>query len=303
VSTTPTFELEFAEPHLEGPCPCCGGLTVRGTGFVTVDDGAYAIYYVRYANAHPDDELALIVSIGDFSEGSSESEREAFYCRLRPRDGSYALMLDDAGRSPWSEVALLGRKLTRDEAREHPLKETLFALTDAIGGSDPRVRGFFQRVACGDTATPLERTFDMPDEVWDIPIAEREKRAQIGKSFIQLDGDRCFVRALLGLPIEHYEEWSIGVWVEVEAATFQRARDAWHDPAQYLSLDFEGVLANDLGPLDLPAPRGIVVRVRARKADEALRIEDSAHAALRARCREPWDQREFERYAVGRGFL
>lgn len=272
--TRPTFELEFADPHVGQPCPCCGGLSVRSTGFVTVDGGAYAVYYTAYANNHPDQELALIVSIGDWSEDADETKREAFYCRLRPGDESYALMLGDASDSPWADVDLLGRKLSREQAQAHPLKETLFALTDEIGARDPRVVGYFARAECGDTGIPLERRFAMPDEIWALAEQERDERTQLGRNFATLDDHRHFVRAMLGFDVEHYGDWSVGLWV-----------------------------ANDLEPMELPAPLGTEVTVGATDPEHALRVKDSAHVQLRELRAKAWDRAGFETYAVAAGLL
>lgn len=300
---SPRFEFEFAAPSVGDPCPCCGGLSVRSTGFVTLDEDAYAVYYAAYANNHPEQELALIVSIGDWGENSDGSNREAFYCRLRPANQTYELMLGDASESPWADAELLGRKLSREQARAHPLKDTLFALTDEIGARDPRVVGYFSRAACGETGIPLERNFGMPDALWCIPEEERKERTKLGRNFAKLDGNRHFVRALLSFDVEHYDDWSVGLWVEVSRDVFDEVYEAWDEPHRYAALAFTGKLANDLAPLDLPAPLGAEITVHATDPNGALRVKDSAPAKLRQMRARPWDRSSFEKYAVARGIL
>lgn len=299
----PIFELEFAEPHIGAPCPCCGGLTVRGTGFVTVEDDAYAVYYVTYANNHPEGELALIVSIGDWSEDADEGTREAFYCRLRPADGSYQLMLDDADQSPWANESLLGRKLSREQARAHPLKTTVFSLTDEIGSNDPRVVGYFARAACGDTSVPLEHNFALPDDLWALPQEDRDGRIESGRNFARLDNSRHFIRVLLRFDVEHYEDWSVGLWVEVAREVYDEVYAAWDDTVRYSATRFTGALANDLNPFDLPGAAGVVVTVHVADPQQPPHILESQDAALEQMRKKKWDRSSFEAHAVARGLL
>lgn len=276
---------------------------VRSTGFVTVDGGAYAVYYLAYVNDHADQELALIVSVGDWGEGANEAEREAFYCRLRPADGNYELMLADAADSQWGDVALLGRKLSRDEARAHPLRKTLFALADEIGTRDPRVVGYFERAECGDTNIPLEHSFGMPDAVWSLSGEERGDRANIGQNFVKLDGERHFVRALLSFDVEHYGDWSAGLWVEVSAEMFEQVQSVWDHPDRYMALTFAGRLANDLSGLELPGRIGSGVTLHAVDPEQALRVRDSMDPELQKMRVQAWGRSDFENFAVAHGFL
>ena len=92
-------------------CDCCGGLTVRLTRFVHRNGDAFAIYYAAYSNNHPDDELAMLVSLGEWGEDSDPSRRTAFYCRVRPTTDSYEVMLGDAAQSAWGDASIVGKKL------------------------------------------------------------------------------------------------------------------------------------------------------------------------------------------------
>lgn len=151
------YEIELSEPTASR-CDCCDGLTVRLTRFVCRAGDAFAIYYARYSNNHPDHELAMLVSLGEWGAESTPAQRVAFYCRVRPAGASYEVMLGDAARSAWGDAELVGEKLSREQALRHPLKATAFEIVDEAFRIDPSLRGFLQRVECGDAAVPLERS-------------------------------------------------------------------------------------------------------------------------------------------------
>ena len=94
------YEIELSDPTTSR-CDCCGGLTVRLTRFVYRHGSAFAVYYAAYSNNHPDDELAMLISLGEWGEDSDPAQRVAFYCRVRPTDVSYEVMLGDASNSFW----------------------------------------------------------------------------------------------------------------------------------------------------------------------------------------------------------
>lgn len=307
-SAAPEFELEFAEPNIGEPCPCCGGLTVTATGFVSVNEGAYAVYSIAYANTHPEHELALLVSVGDWSEGADPGARQSFYCRLRPDvdSGSYQLGLSDAGDSRWAEAAIFGQKLTRADALAHPLKATVLALTDAIGDRDPRVRGYFSRVAAGDSSVPLECGWRLPDAIARLDEATRESEASFTNSFASL-GARRFIRVLAEFPVEGYGGWSHGLWLEVDPSVHDQVKAAWNDPDAYMQLDFQGVLANDLMPEGMPhaatACAGVTARIKPIDPDELLRVSGATDEGLHRQLTTTWPKAEFIRFAVDRGYL
>src|SRR5687767_1384005 len=113
------YETEYDEPAMSR-CDCCGGLTVRLTRFGCRDGDAFAVYFVSYSNIHPDDELAMIISLGEWGEESDPSERVAFHCRVRATEESCELELGDAAQSLWGDAANVGQLLSREEALAHP---------------------------------------------------------------------------------------------------------------------------------------------------------------------------------------
>jgi len=95
------YEIEMADPTFSRTGD---ELSVRLTRFVLRDGDAFAIYYVAYStNAN---ELAVLVSLGEWSEGSDPAQRAAFYFRARATADAYEVMISDALWSVWSDVEL-----------------------------------------------------------------------------------------------------------------------------------------------------------------------------------------------------
>jgi len=296
------YEIEMSEPSVSN-CDCCGGLSVRLTRFVYRDGDAFAIYYAAYSNNHPDNELAMLVSLGEWGEDSEPSQRTAFYCRVRPTEESYEVMLGDAGQSAWGDVDLVGEKLSREEARQHSWKGTAFELLDEAFVQDRSLRGFVQRVQCGDAAIPLEKNFHAPDDIFVFGDAKKG-RADLRRNFASLDGSRFFVRCLMPVPVEHYGTWCIGMWIEVEKSDYDQVWKAWDDAELYPTLRFTGVIANDVGAdLDLPIAKSSKVQVHVPDPDSPPRIEPPTGGELGELLTKTWPKGAFEEYAVARGFL
>jgi hypothetical protein len=147
------YEIEFAEPACSR-CACCGGLSVRLTRFVLRSQEAFAVYYASYSNNHPDAELSLLVSLGDWGDESDPSQRVAFYCRVRSTDEAYEVMLDDAADSEWADAEIMGRKLSRQEARTHPQKADALELWRLVRGDLGRGGGSRLRSNWGRLGRP-----------------------------------------------------------------------------------------------------------------------------------------------------
>jgi hypothetical protein len=296
------YEIEFSEPTASR-CECCGGLTVRLTRFVYRDGDAFAIYYAAYSNNHADNELGMLVSLGEWGEGSVASERAAFYCRVRPTADSYEVMLGDAAESAWGTTSIVGDKLTRDQARQHPWKATAFEVLDEAFLKDRSLRGFLHRVHCGDASVPLEKSFQAPDVIFSLG-ADEKSRADARRNFAVLDGSWFFVRCLLPVPVEGYGPWRIGLWVEVSKSDYDQLVSAWDDPIRYPSLRFAGRVANDVrGDLGLPVATGSEVLLHVPDAGAPPQVKDSPVGDLAGLLSKTWARTDFEQYAVARGFL
>ncbi len=296
------YEIELTDPDLSH-CTCCGGLTVRLTRFVHCDGDAFAVYYATYSNNHPDSELAMLVSLGPWGEGTARDDRAAFFCRVRVTEDSYQVMLGDGATSAWSGAKLMGTLLSREAARAHPWKATAFEVLDHGFAHDPGLIGFLRRVRCGDAAAPLEQSYGAPDDVFALGEA-KEGRVELHRNFASLDGTRFFVRCLFPIPVASYRAWCVGVWVEVAKADYERARDAWDDAEQYARLRFSGTLANTAGAkLGLPIVAGTPVHVGVPDPESVLTIVGSPDARVQETLDTEWPKERFETYAVTHGYL
>jgi hypothetical protein len=123
-----TFELE--PPNESAPCKCCGGKTTSLTRFVRKDGDAYAVYYARFSDNHPNRPVVATVSLGEWGGDSKPEQRVAFALEIRSTDEQYSVGVLDADQSPWHESEFLGRTLNREEALAHPLINVVFHITD-----------------------------------------------------------------------------------------------------------------------------------------------------------------------------
>jgi hypothetical protein len=123
------------------PCSDCGRSTRSVWGYVSNEDGARAVYFIRWTDGHRERGAQLILSIGAWGEGSHPRDRSAFgfECRV---DVSPSFMLVDADGLPWGSEELLGTKLTRDDALAHPLKAEVFDILDALVAQERRFHAF-----------------------------------------------------------------------------------------------------------------------------------------------------------------
>ena len=286
------YEIEFSEPSASR-CDCCDGLTVRLTRFVSRKGAAFAMYYAQYSNSHPDNELAMLVSIGEWGDDSDASQRAAFYCRVRPTGDSYEVMLGDVEESAWGGVDIIGKKLTRENALRHPQKATAFEVLDSALQQDPALQGFLHRAQCGDAAVPLERNFEAPDDIY-VLAGKHKARTAVGRHFASLDGKRHFVRALLGVPVEGYGDWCVGLWIEVSKADYDHAKNVWDKPRLYKTLQFSGVIANDFGAdLGLAVKPGSRVRLHVPAGDSPPAVEAAEASDLADLLTNTWPKAAF----------
>lgn len=137
------LEIECEEP-LTFVCECCGGTTSRLTRFVYEDEDAFAVYYAVFSDRHRDNGVVGIVSLGGWSEDEIPPSRVAFAFRLWEGEDNFNVTITDAGESEWSDVGILGRMLSRDEALEHPWLKDVFHITDHMTGDDPEITRFFE---------------------------------------------------------------------------------------------------------------------------------------------------------------
>jgi len=81
----------------------------------------------------------------------------------------------------------------------------------------------FECATCGARhgSLTISEAFELPDDVWAIPKAERESRAKFNLDLCRMAG-RQFFRCVLHLPFTaRDDDFTWGVWVEVDEDTFQ----------------------------------------------------------------------------------
>ncbi len=131
------FELEGP---IRGHCERCGSESISLTRFVYFDSHAHAVYYAALTPSHIPRRVNLFVSLGEWGEGSTPRDRDAFALEWR-KEG---VCLEDAAVARWPDADIMGRGLNRDDALRHSRIGDVFELTDVIPDHDP-VLGDFMR--------------------------------------------------------------------------------------------------------------------------------------------------------------
>jgi hypothetical protein len=135
-----TIEPDGEKFH--GPCPDCGEATRSVWGYVSTEDAARAVYYIRWTDFHLERGAQLAISIGVWGEASRPIDRALFGVECRIGATGPAFMLVDAASVPWSEDAFLGMNLTRPQALADSRKTEVFEILDRIVEADLRFRMF-----------------------------------------------------------------------------------------------------------------------------------------------------------------
>ncbi|OGO75536.1 MAG: hypothetical protein A2203_11090 [Chromatiales bacterium RIFOXYA1_FULL_46_5] len=66
----------------------------------------------------------------------------------------------------------------------------------------------------------FDKSYKMPDEIWNLSQTEKEERAQIDSDLCRLD-DRYFIRGIAYLPVNETDKsYGWGIWAEVPEADF-----------------------------------------------------------------------------------
>lgn len=128
------LEIEFEEPNIS-ICECCGGKTIQLTRFVYKDRDAFAIYYLKFTDNHPEKIITVIISIGDWGSDEPPKNRKAFPFKIWTNETNYQVGLLDKTDSPW-QANLLGEILDRNKALNHTWIKDVFHITDHIVAED-----------------------------------------------------------------------------------------------------------------------------------------------------------------------
>ncbi len=297
------YDLELEPPQIDDPCSCCGDRPVSLSRFIIRDDDVCGVYFGLYSNHHADQGVHILLSLGPWWEGSRAEERSCFYLRLLPQEEGSSLSFGDVESSPWGPVDIMGAPFSREEARLHPLKPEIFELHGRIAEADPSVRGFFERARSGAAAVPLERRYLLPDPIFELSDDEKDARVKTRGDFASLDGSRFFARAMLPIPVDGLDSWDMATWCEISHSDFQALVEVWDQPEGYARFSCEGTLANDCADVDPDGFLGAAVTLGVRDAEQLPFVIASDDPRLETRLAEPWDQEEFRRFAVEKGFL
>lgn len=138
------ISIEIGEVNMIGKCPCCENETQTVNGYVYVDQNARAVYFSRWTNNHLERGIQILLSIGQWGEGTSGSERcrIGFECRMGTERPGF--MIVDAASLPWDDEQFLGTALTREEVLmlSDQSKEEMFHILDHLATDDERINNF-----------------------------------------------------------------------------------------------------------------------------------------------------------------
>lgn len=91
----------------------------------------------------------------------------------------------------------------------------------------------------------FDKSYKMPDEIWDLSKKERGKRSEIDSDLCRLD-DRYFIRGVAYIPVidtENFYGW--GIWVEVPEDSFFDYVESYEDDNSSKPR-FSGLVANKI---------------------------------------------------------
>lgn len=76
---------------------------------------------------------------------ASPHTRVGFAAQIRVYNDEYQAMITDAADSPWKDVTIVGRILSRDEALAHTRIREVFQIIDHIVNDDAEIHAYFAR--------------------------------------------------------------------------------------------------------------------------------------------------------------
>ncbi|MBK9620215.1 MAG: hypothetical protein IPO31_13670 [Candidatus Obscuribacter sp.] len=134
--------IETGERFDLGTCADCGHQTWCVNGYVYVDSYARAVYYARWTDNHLEHGLQILLSIGQWGEGTTGELRFRVGVECRIVNNGPGFMIVNASDLPWNDEGFLGRALTREEVLSDPIKEEVFFILDHLIIDDDRIDDF-----------------------------------------------------------------------------------------------------------------------------------------------------------------
>src|SRR6267378_2344427 len=121
-----SIRLELGEEAPTHHCDCCGGETHAVHGFAFDDQAPHALYYAAWNTGHIDRGVTLVVSLGDFEEGSGPWSREAVAMECSVAQEQFRFNVIQPEQSPWANATVLGKILSREDALKHAAIQEFF---------------------------------------------------------------------------------------------------------------------------------------------------------------------------------
>lgn len=137
-----SFAIELGTQTDLGACACCGSRTRVVHGFVWNDEGARAVYVVRWAPGRTEHPAIVALSIGAWG-GAPASARRCFVFEHLITDRPGFVAIDGPSSSFAAQPGILGELLTREAALQSPLKNEAFQILDAVGVQDHRLNDWW----------------------------------------------------------------------------------------------------------------------------------------------------------------
>jgi|NGEPerStandDraft_6_1074524.scaffolds.fasta_scaffold49936_3 hypothetical protein len=137
------YSLELGSEVANLTCGCCGQPFKSVCGFIKKDNWACTVYFATLGTGHDEISAGLTISIGKWWDDSDEavSQREWVYMRVWPSESGsgFEVRLEKPESSRHVNTKSLGRKLEPDVARQNPLLDEFFSISDFIIDNDPAV--------------------------------------------------------------------------------------------------------------------------------------------------------------------
>ena len=87
----------------------------------------------------------------------------------------------------------------------------------------------FRCAVCGESHEELPDVgSDRPDQWWEIPEDERERRIELTSDTCVIDGEHFFIRGVIQIPVhDHPQSFGFGVWVSQKRENFMTYLGNW----------------------------------------------------------------------------
>ena len=137
-----SLELELG-PASEHRCGCCGKRSHVLRGYVTKEGDAYAVYMAGYTEKHTVEEGTILVSIGDWTQGSKPEDRTSVVMKVRKIGGRFQVMVVGPEGCPWTDIDVFGPIETPQAALARPDLQEYFHVVDHVLEVDDRFTRYF----------------------------------------------------------------------------------------------------------------------------------------------------------------